>query len=98
MMAWSPKLSIVCEHEGQTGGAEEEHTGIPRRRATAIQKAFGFKIVSEPSVEEGTAVTQAPACSAWRRSSLWRLRRLVVPLRREKTAAQSKAKEASFWD
>ena len=98
IIAWSPKGSINCEHEGQTGGAEEEHTGIPKRRATAVEKTFGFIIVSEPSVEEGTAVTQAPACSAWRRSNRWRSRELGAALRREKRETESKAKEASCWD
>ena len=60
--AWSPYSSKDCMQNEQTTSGRATFT--PRRYRTAVRNTAGDMQQSDPSRLDGTAVTQAPACSA----------------------------------
>src|SRR5690606_15916142 len=69
----APRVGLLCSTQpargGRPGGGNRrgKHRS-PRRRRTDVRKTFGSMVVSEPSVEEGMAVTQEQACGDESRS------------------------------
>src|SRR3954469_13350366 len=82
-------------HIGQE--APLSHTATPTRRRHAIRKALG-RMRASPSMVEGTAVTQAPACGWLIRFNLCLSRTVEAEETRPARSDLSKEKDDSCWE
>ena len=86
--------SKVCMQREQ--GRSPTATTHPRRTCAAIMNCLLRMIVSKPSTDEGTADTQAPACSQVSRCSLCFSRSFGASSMRRLSLALSISNEATF--